>query len=370
VHARYLLGAGFTAAVVPLLLGGCSSSSLTPGGATPGGATSSAMSSGAASPMVAIREARRAGSNMILPIHERARRSVPPAHTWFAAGPPPNPLLYVSDYSGNFVNIYSANGSAQTPIGQITGFNEPQGLWVDINQNLWVVNTNTEQIIGFHRGAASPFKTFNDTSGNFPVGVCGNNNKNLMYVVDIVGPPPYYDPANTIEVYNKAGSASPIETLTDSNASALYQCAVDSKGNLFVTLTNIDSNLGEVDEFPKGSTAPTVIANNLVYALGITVDKYNALAVDDTYAYGYPYTEGEVYIYDPPYTNGPAYQFEVPSGIDQTALNKQQTQLWGSNAFALDAQQYSYPLGVLQNSTSTQDFEDPSGVALSPAAKQ
>jgi hypothetical protein len=100
------------------------------------------------------------------------------------------------------------------------------------------------------------------------------------------------------------------------------------------------------------------------------VDKYNALAVDDTYAYGYPYTQGEVYIYDPPYTYGPAYKFEVPSGIDQTALNRQQTQLWGSNAFALDAQQYSYPLGVLQNSTSTQAFDDPSGVALSPAAKQ
>jgi hypothetical protein len=362
MRVRFLLGAAALSASLALSVAGCSSPPST--GITPG------ITPSVTAPMTAIREARRAGSNMILPVPGRVHRLDAPARSWMKRSASSNPLLYVSDYSGNFVNIYSANGSGQTPIGQITGFNESQGLWVDINQNLWVVNTNTEQIIGFRRGATSPFKTFNDTSGNFPVGVCGNNNKNLMYAVDIVGQPPYYLPANTIEVYNKGGSSSPIETLIDSNASALYQCAVDSKGNLFVTLTNINSNSGEVDEFAKGSTTPTVIANNLVYALGITVDKYNALAVDDTYAHGYPYTEGEVYIYDPPYTYGPAYRFEVPSGIDQTALNRQQTQLWGSNAFALDAQQYSYPPGVLQNSTSTQDFEDPSGVALSPAAKQ
>ena len=358
MQVRFLLGATLLAASLALSVTGCSS--------TP----SAGITPGVTAPMTAIREARRAGSNMILPISGRVHRLGAPARSWMKPIAPRNPLLYVSDYDGNFVNVYSADGSDQMPIGQLTGFNEPQGLWVDINQNLWVVNTNTAQIIGFHRNATSPFKTFNDTSGNYPVGVCGNNNKHLMYVVDIVGPPPYYLPANTIEVYNKAGSSSPIETLTDSNASALYQCVVDSKGNLFVTLTNINSNMGEVDEFPKGSTTPTVIANNLVYALGITVDEYNSLAVDDTYAYGYPYTEGEVYIYDPPYTNGPAYKFEVPSGIDQTALDKQQTQLWGSNAFALDAQQYSYSPGVLQNQTSTEGFEDPSGIALSPAAKQ
>ncbi|MGA2760279.1 MAG: hypothetical protein ABSF08_08185 [Candidatus Cybelea sp.] len=305
---------------------------------------------------------------MILPIGGRFDRLGAPARSWMKANIPPHPLVYVSDYDGNFVNIYSANGTDQTPIGQLTGFNEPQGLWVDLNQNLWVVNTNTQQIIGFHRNRTSPFKTFDDTSGNYPVGVCGNNNKNLMYVVDIVSLPPY-GPANTIEVYDKAGSSSPIEILTDNNAQALYQCAVDSRGNLFVTLTPVSNPYGsEVDEFPRGSTTPTVLINTgLVYALGITVDKYNALAVDDAFANA---STGEVYIYDPPYTNGSAHSFAVPQGVDQTALNKQQTQLWGSNAFDLDAQQYSYPVGLLQNSTSTEDLIDPSGIALSPAAKQ
>ena len=358
VNVRHLLGAGLVAAAVPFLLGGCSSA---PSSATP------ALTAVTANARQAQRQGRSTLLGGSLFAHRRHALGTR-AHTWFKRPQPPNPLLYVSDAEGNFVNIYSAVGSAQSPIGQIAGFDEPQGLWVDINQNLWVVNTNTDQIMGFRRGSGVPFRTFTDTSGQSPAGVCGNDNKNLLYAVDITGPGSGYI-GNTISVYRKNGSSDPIQTFVDPNAGSLTLCAVDSKGNLFVTLTNVNyPYAGEVDEFPKGSTTPTVIANNLVYPIGITIDRYNAISVDDAFANGY--SGGLVYIYDPPYTGGPAYSFPVPEGIIQTALNKQQNQIWGASSATLDAQQYSYPHGLYQNATSTQDFEYPDGLALSPPKKQ
>jgi hypothetical protein len=356
---RVLLGATLLTASASLLLNGCSSS-LSP-------TTTPALTSVTAN---ARQAAHQRGSTFLggSLFAERRHTSDRRAHTWFKKPQPPNPLLYVSDAYGNFVNIYSANGSGQSPVGQIAGFDEPQGLWVDINQNLWVVNTSTYQIMGFHRGSGVPFKTLNDTSGQSPAGVCGNDNKNLLYSLDISGPGSGYI-GNTISVFKKNGSSDPMQTFVDPNASSLNLCAVDSMGNLFVTLTNVNYPYGgEVDEFPKGSTTPTVIANNFVYPIGITIDKYNAISVDDTFANGY--SGGTIYIYDPPYSNGPAYSFPVPEGILQTALNKQLTQIWGASSVTLDAEQFSYPHGLYQNATSTQDFEYPDGIALSPAAKQ
>ena len=357
VNVRYFLGAGLLAAAVPFLLAGCS------------GAASSSTTPGLMSTASTARAAHDGHSTVIGgALFARHRHDSGIAHTWMKLPQPPNPLLYVSDPYGNFVNIYSANGDDQTAIGQIAGFDEPQGLWVDINQNLWVVNTNTQQIMGFHRGSGVPFKTFDDTSGQSPAGVCGNNNKHLLYSVDISGPPPYYI-GNTISVFNKAGSSNPIQTFTDSNASSLNECAVDSKGNLFVTLNNVNyPYAGEVDEFLKNSTTPIVLVNNLVYPIGITVDKYRTLAVDDAFAT--EYSGGMVYLYDWPYTSGPAFSFSVPSGIIQTALTKPETQLWGAYGYGPGVLAYSYPHGLLENQTDSTGLTYPDGIALSPAAKQ
>jgi hypothetical protein len=359
MQVRFLIGATLLAASASLLLNGCSSS------------VSPTTAPVLTSPMAIARQAQRQGRSTLLggSLFERRRHtSGLHAHTWFKKVAPGNPLLYVSDAIGNFVNIYSAAGSGQSPVGQIAGFDEPQGLWVDVNQNLWVVNTNADQILGFRRGSGVPFRTFTDTSGQSPAGVCGNDNRNLLYSVDITGPGSGYI-GNTISVFKKNGSTDPIQTFVDPNASALYLCAVDSKGNLFVTLSNVNYPYpGEVDEFPKGSTTPTVIANDLIYPIGITVDKYNSISVDDAFADGY--SSGTVYLYDPPYTGAPAYSFPVPAEIIQTALNKQQTQIWGASSATLDAEQFSYPHGLYENSTSTQDFQYPDGLALSPKAVQ
>jgi hypothetical protein len=354
MHVRYLLGAALITASASLSLNGCS------GASTP---TAPAMTASAA---VASQAHHRGRSTAILLLPGRTGHRVT-TRSWLNHVPPSNPLLYISDYSTDVVNIYTQAGSGQTPIGQITGLNEPQGLWVDINQNLWVANTAAFTLQAYHRGATTPFRTLTDPNG-YPAGVCGNNNRALVYGTDITTLE--YGAGQTINVYAR-GATSPTSVLTDSNASSLYECAVDSKGNLFVSLSSINYPYGgEIDEFLKGSTTPIALITNLIYPIGITLDKYDALSVADAFYGSSPYYYSELYIYDKPYTYGPALSTAGTGLIVETALRKNQTQIWGADATNLVGQQWSYPNFRLGNATSNEGLEYPDGLALSPATPQ
>ncbi len=353
---RTLLGCA-AAAAFAALLGGCS------GTGSPQGS--------ALTPAARISDrARREHRSTLLGFGRVGHPSVPRLHSWLRHVKPATPLLYLSDSFGNFVNVYDAAGSNQSPIGQIAGFNEPQGLWVDINQNLWVTNTNTQQLFAYHRATVNAFRTLSDPNG-YPAGVCGNDNKSQVIAVDIISNS--RGDGQTINIYNR-GATTPSSVLTDPNASSLYECAVDSHGNLFVTLSNVNYPYGgELDEFPKGSTTPVVLGTNFLYPIGITIDKYNAVSVADIYELYYSqYAYTTVYLFDPPYTGGPAYSYVVNSAaFIQTALNHAQTELWGANSFInLGAQGYSYPHGLFEDATSSSGLSYPDGIAVSPAAKQ
>lgn len=358
MHVRYLLGAALMTASASLSLGGCS------GAASP---TAPAMTS----PAAIARPARvRGGSMAILPLPGRVGHPIH-ARSWLKHFPPNTARLYISDFMEDVVNVYVQAGSGQTPVGQITGLNGPQGLWVDINQNLWVANTNTNQLLAFRRGSTTPYKTLNDTNG-FPAGTCGNNNKSLVYATDIASLTE--GNGQTIDVYRKsdASGSGPDSVLTDPNSSSLYECAVDSKGDLFVTMSqSANPELGEVDEFLKGSTTPIQLITNLIDPIGITIDKYNALSIADAFHGTTSNFYSEFYIYDYPYIYGPASQASATGLIVQTALGKQQNFIWGADATNMVGQQWSYPSFTLGSKTSSKDltiYVD--GLALTPATPQ
>lgn len=309
----------------------------------------------------------------ILPLPGRVRHPIH-ARSWLKHFPPNTARLYISDYDKDVVNVYVQAGSGQTPVGQITGLGEPQGLWVDINQNLWVANTSTNQLLAFRRGSTTPYKTLNDPNG-FPAGTCGNNNKSLVYATDIASLTE--GNGQTIDVYKKsdASGSGPDSVLTDPNSSSLFECAVDSKGNLFVTLLNVNyPYAGEVDEFPKGSGPSTMpirlITTGLYYPIGITIDKYNALSIADAFHGTTSNFYSEFYIYDYPYIYGPASQASATGLIVQTALGKQQNFIWGADASNIVGQQWSYPSFTLGSKTSSEDLAYPDGLALTPATPQ
>lgn len=359
MQVRFLLGAALVAASTSTLLAGCGSGSFS----SASGLTPAARAAGAA---------HRAHRSTLLGLGPTGGTRVHHhVKSWLKHVAPTLTLAYLSDAFGNTVNIYDASSTNQSPIGQLGGFNQPQGLWVDVNQNLWVTNTNTQELFAYHRNNTTTFRTLTDTSG-YPAGVCGNDNKSQVISVDIQGNGGAA--GQTINIYNK-GATTPSTQLIDPNAESLYGCAVDAHGNLFVTLQNTAYYPypdGELDEFVKGSTTPTVIWSNFIYPIGITIDRYNAIDVSDLEpAYPNP-PSSTVYLFDPPYTQGPAYSFTA-NGVAfiQTALNKPQTQLWAANSYGdLSAQAYSYPHGSFLNATSSYGLIYPDGVALSPKSKQ
>lgn len=358
MQSRFLLGTALLAASMPPLLAGC-------------GSTPTPSASGGLTPAARVAEsAHGARHSSLLGFGHVKNARIPKVHSWLHKPKLATPLVYLSDAFGNVVNIYDQTGTNQSPIGQISGFNEPQGLWVDINNNLWVVNTNTYQLFAYHRATITPFRTLSDPNGK-PAGVCGNNNKSEVIATDIISNTG--GDGQTINIYDR-GATTPSTVLTDPNASDLYECAVDSHGNLFVTLSTVNYPYGgELDEFPKGSTTPVVLSTNFLYPIGITIDKYNAISVVDFEGQDYPYYySSKVYLFDPPYTQGPAYSYDVNNAaFIEAALNKAQTQLWVANSINdPSAQSYSYPHGTFENATSSSGLKYPDGIALSPASKQ
>lgn len=351
---RFLLGASIAVSAAAAFAG-CSGAGNTGASSVPGVAPVSSSALAALRPLVT--------GHSLLSLH---RQHVGGAHvkSWLSprAASGPAQLLYVSSGESNVVNVYDASETNQNPIGQLGGFNLPQGLYVDGRKNLWVTNTNQQTVVAYKRAGIFPFKTLVDPSG-FPSDVCGQPSGSTLYTVDINGTSGY---GQTVNVYAH-GSTSPTSSMTDPNAVNLLFCAVDGHGNVFVSLNNSSdyscTTCGEIDEFKHGQTTPTVLITGLYYPLGIAFDRYNSLVIADAYAY-------ELYVYDPPYTIGPAESVGTyPALIAGVALNNSETNLWAADALDNYGIEYSYPALSQVTTTSTSELNEPLGVALSPPAR-
>jgi hypothetical protein len=87
--------------------------------------------------------------------------------------PAAGPIEYISDFNDNVINIYKGNFAGQAPCGQITRrLLNPQGMFVkQSTHELYVADTGNLEVLVFRRGAASPFKTYTDPSGQLAVDV-------------------------------------------------------------------------------------------------------------------------------------------------------------------------------------------------------
>jgi hypothetical protein len=280
------------------------------------------------------------------------------APSWMARGSIPGSILYVSDPYLGVVNVYDASRKNPNPIGQLAGFDDPGGVFVDTGRNLWVANTNDRTIVAYREGALFPFKVLIDPSG-FPESVCTSPINPTIYAVERDSLA--HKPSQTILLYERE-SDTPTTTLVDPNAEELHGCAVDHAGNVFVTLTSASGGTldsGEIDEFKRGNKTPTVIATGLIDPTGITIDKLEELVVSDTLAH-------EVLVYPPPYTDGPSVKLKTRGLVVGIALDERETKIWFANSSEGVAQQYSYPAGRLENQTQATNLYQPTGVALSP----
>ena len=111
-----------------------------------------------------------------------AIQRVPLVHTSdrnrsFNSCPATGTLIYAADFALSVVNIYNTSLSM---CGQLTGLTNPQGMTVAKNGDLLVANTDAGNVLRYHRGASTPFKTYTDPSGQFPTGVTVLKDKTVV----------------------------------------------------------------------------------------------------------------------------------------------------------------------------------------------
>jgi hypothetical protein len=272
------------------------------------------------------------------------------------------PLLYISDYQGGVVNVYSQHGTNQSPIGQIAGLYGPTGLAVDKGGDLYVYESYGE-ISVYHKGATIPYSTLTGLAGGGPSYSFGGNNVALdaagnVYAID-------GNFSNVIEIYAKRevkrGGGNPTRVLLDSNVNGgLYDVAVDSKGDVFDT--GVDNCImceltGVLDEFPAGSKSATVLQVFTFVPVGLSVDASATLYVNESFG-------PLVFVIAPPYTGSSSYFSYSGAGLGIT-VTKTARDLWLANASAPAGQKYRLATGNLVDSTSTSELTAPHGIALS-----
>jgi hypothetical protein len=172
--------------------------------------------------------------------------------------------------SGNTISVFAANATGNaTPVRQITGsatlLNSPYSLAVDSAQNIYVANTEAENIVVFSASA----------NGNVaPTRTIAGSNTQLYYswgiAVDAAGDifattqNRTASPAvsSVLEFApNANGNALPTMTLTDFAGDPIAGIDVDDAGNLYVLV--IDNYLMTVDVFSAGASGGRAPEQNI-----------------------------------------------------------------------------------------------------------
>jgi len=153
-------------------------------------------------------------------------------------------LIYVSDFTGNAVEIYSAAGSNQSPIGEITdGISGPEGSFVDTHGDLFVTNVSNQTVTMYPHGSTTWKLQY--TGFAYPTNVTAGKD-GWVYVADLVG--------QKVVEFPK-GSTRPKLTIDIAYPQGV---ALDSKNNLYVEYNSgaHGGGPGDVNQYAPRSTSP------------------------------------------------------------------------------------------------------------------
>jgi hypothetical protein len=173
-------------------------------------------------------------------------------------------LLYISDTASDVVDVYGYPSRA--PVGQLFGFNEPQGECADSRGDVYVTNTGTSQIYVYPPASGTLLETINDPGG-FPVG-CAVGPEGELAVTNIFSSS--YGPGS-ISLYNGSNTIPTI--ITSPSFENMYFDGFDAKNNLFVDGLN-PSGVFQLGKLPSGSntiTPITVSGASIEYPGGVQV---------------------------------------------------------------------------------------------------
>jgi hypothetical protein len=328
--ARVLAGMAIVA-----LTNGCSAS-------LPSGTAAASLPSGMTGAGVPLGTAAASSTRMTTIVPSWMRLAPPRASGpgWISPAARGKRLLFVANYNDNVVEIYKAEGSNQSPIGQITsGISGPEGMTV-AKKFLYVSNTSSNTVSVYRVGKTTPVKTYSqDLSGPADVAV---GTDGTVYVSNLFG--------NDVIAYAN-GSMSP--TATYSGLDFPIGVTLDAANDLYVTYT------AGIEEFPSGSTSGKNLGISLATASGIAIDPEDDIVVANQMPAG-------VYVY-PQGTTQPSTIFGQEGDPNPIAFLKDRQELFVGEPLSNTVNVYAYPSGTKVNSVTT-GVNFPAGVAVSPAA--
>jgi DNA-binding beta-propeller fold protein YncE len=261
-------------------------------------------------------------------------------------------LIYVSDFTGNAVEIYSASGTGQSPIGKITdGISGPEGNCVDAHGDLFVTNVTNQTITMYPHGSTTWKLQY--TGFAYPTNVAVGAN-GMVYVDDLVGEKVVEFPRG------KTRSKLTIDVTYPQGA------ALDSKNNLYVSYNtgSHGGGPGTVNEYAPKSTKGTDLDLPIVWSAGDAIDGSNDVVVADQGSGN----NAAVYVF-PPGSTTPSET--ITQGIEdpfRLAFDSTYKYLYVADPEVNALLVYDYSSGTLVN-TITSGLSSVYGVAVSPAPK-
>jgi hypothetical protein len=190
-------------------------------------------------------------------------------------------LLFVSDYSAG--DVYIMLLPQLTLKGTLTGFSGPQSLCNDVQGNVWIPATNSNQIFKYSR-TGTLLKTLTDPDGGPDGCAVDPTTGNLAVVNQYNGSGPSSAPGEVL-IY-PTGSGSPVVYATNSIYS-YWNATYDLQGNLYVDgCTSPSYCTFALAELPAGESqtlTPLNLTGGTIYFTGVVQwDKVeNALALGD-----------------------------------------------------------------------------------------
>jgi hypothetical protein len=269
-------------------------------------------------------------------------------------------LIYSSSFGGNSVDYYLKGTGPNNPVaGSLSGrFNNPLGMGVDKNGNLYVANSGDENVLVYAAGSTSPTSTLNDPD-KFPADVAIGSD-GTAYVANGFGP---IGASGNVVVY-PPGATTPSQVLSNKHFLHVTGDALDKNGNLFVSCNgNVGSGNGTVVEFKPGAITAIETHIHLGFAGGVGFDRQgHLLAIDEEVP--------SLNVYNP-HRSTPLAKLTLPGTSAYFAFDHQSKLLYVSDYGLAEIDVFRYtPTGLTQVNKITNGLnpsESSLGIAMSPA---
>jgi hypothetical protein len=272
-------------------------------------------------------------------------------HGWLSPEVKSSAVVYVSDYSGNRIEIYPQGVTNPSPIGEITdGISAPLGNFVDDKGTLYVANSGDGTVTEYTKGSTSPSVTLSDGISG-PISVAADRQGNVAVGEFAAG---------TILEF-AAGRSSPTVTIT--LLTYPEGLAFDRSGHLYAAW-NVNTGSALVGHLSRCERMSAVCVDRGITegeSGGLALDKHGDAILGDQ-------SNQVVNIYSPN-ASSPSRTISVTAHSPyKFELNRSEKQLYIADNLHAQVLVYDYTSGLPVSTIST-GLESAWGVSLSPAAK-